>query len=184
MCCYILTKWRRCRYLYYTLPESGTCVQISKHDEQNTSKYTRLIFQFSMPWMPCSIHSGLTIANLRWTLQRREDFFWADLEGKKRSESSALEMGPWDCGTRQWDQLPCHGPDSIGVWSQHISQLRFDSWLVSEHTARGFHGDQSLGTSTSGVHQLGGMHFSGSGRRISLFKIRKIKKRTDRSITR
>lgn len=110
-------------------------------------------------------------------------FFWADLEGKKRSESSALEMGPWDCGTRQWDQLPCHGPDSI-VWSQHISQLRFDSWLVSEHTARGFHGDQSLGTSTSGVHQLGGMHFSGSGRRISLFKIRKIKKRTDRSITR
>lgn len=107
------------------------------------------------------------------------------MEGKKRSESSALEMGPWDCGTRQWDQVPCHGPDSIGVWSQHISQLRFDSWLVSEHTARGFHGDQSLGTSASGVHQLGGMHFSRVlGDVFHYLKIRKIKKRTDRSITR
>ena len=24
-----------------------------------------------------------------------------------------------------------------------LGLLRFDSWLVSEHTARGFHGDQS-----------------------------------------
>lgn len=27
-----------------------------------------------------------------------------------------------------------------------MSDLRFDSWLVSEHTARGFHGEQHLGS--------------------------------------